>query len=277
MDKCWFILRHADIPPPNLPPEGSGSISGALCLGHLVPGPRRLDEVINTSGPLKIPKNTPLSFSQSVAFSWKLEKGVSFAQTGNLGVPIAVAAGVTASASVDIGFQKTKGTHWEFESLETTTFRPSNDYLSDCLDDELVAAYISKHKSPLLGSWDIFMITGIKVARGAKMSSSETHVKQVGSGMELIAGAADIGETSEVSIKSSQETSHGLMSDFIWAVRLDKISKGVFNRSWGHRRYFSNTAAFDSSSEKPEDLLACEGIDGGLIYSLDNNQFAVSL
>ncbi|KAK3385681.1 hypothetical protein B0H63DRAFT_186496 [Podospora didyma] len=283
MDKCWFILRHADITPPEI--AKSGVVKGPLCLGHLVPSPKRILEVINTNGPESVPPDMPILPAKAVNFSWEQETGRSFTQGAGVEVPIAaaVAPGVTVGARASAAFQKTVSEHWQFDALETFTFHPTREYIEDSLDNELVKGFVSMNKKKLTNSWHVFMVTGVKIARGARMTSSRARLNQADGGADLSAsGIFSFSGNTGISSESRVTMSQDAMSDFVWAVRLAKISKGVFDRTWSHSTHYSEGAAFGlegPSRTAPIELLRGADCDLGdeEIFELDGGDFAVCI
>jgi len=176
--KCWFVLKQTDYPPPTLPSNGVGQSTGPICLGHLIPGLKDLDRVINRrTGPLPIPPDMPVHFTAAVNFSWKSSRGRQTELSTNAGVPIAAAAGLTVNLDAGVSFQRTIKNFWEFESLETWIIQPSGEYVEDSMEEEEVAAFL-KGRGPLRSS-SVFMITGIKVARGARTGMEDSRQKGV--------------------------------------------------------------------------------------------------
>lgn len=183
--KCWFVLRQTHYPPPSLPHNGTGPVcgSGPITLGHIIPDLRHLDNVLNYHGPLDIPPNTPIYPTKAWNLTWdaKNTKGVNVSVSS--GIPIAAALGVTVKLDAGAAFKQTINNCWEFESLETYIFQPTAEYIEDSMEDEDVAAYLSNRG--LLRSASTFMITGIIVARGAKVNTSNGASRDTSGGPGL--------------------------------------------------------------------------------------------
>ena len=175
--KCWFVLKEAHYPPPELPANGIGSTKGAICLGHLVPDLRHLDNVINRHGPLAYPADMPVYPTQSRNFVWASNKSRGAHVSANPGIPIPVAAPLSIQLDAGVAFQRSVEDFYGFESLDTFIIQPTTEYIEDSIEEDEAVKYIKQHKT--LGSWSLFMITGIKIARGARVRNSETRNRGV--------------------------------------------------------------------------------------------------
>jgi hypothetical protein len=87
----------------------------------------------------------------------------------------------------------------------------------------------------------------------------------------------------EVSVPNETEVSSTAqkITDFVWAVRLAKISKGLIDRQWSHET-FSGGATFGLDSELGKsqqiiDALQGEGLEGfeEVNLKLDNEVFVI--
>jgi hypothetical protein len=180
--KCWFVLKQTHYPPPVIPKNGTGRVSrsGPICLGHLIPDLKHLDNVINRHGPLDIPPDMPIYPTKAWDLTWELSKSGGVDVFGEAGVPVATAAGITVKLDARVAFKRTIKNFSEFASLDTFIFQPTSEYVEDSVEDDEVAAYLEKRG--LFGSSTIFMITGVIVARGAKTKTSEVRKRDVHGG-----------------------------------------------------------------------------------------------
>ncbi|KAK0701179.1 hypothetical protein B0T21DRAFT_353816 [Apiosordaria backusii] len=283
MDKCWFILPHSDVPPPTIPSSGIGHLTGPLCPGHLIPSPSRLDSVMNsTSGPLPIPPDMHIHLSTSTNFTWTRHMGRAFHHSAGASVPILAAAGlpVTAEAGAGISHGRFRSERWDFEKLETYTMWPTRAYLEDTLeDDEDVRNWVNRKKIKGLGSWEVYMITGVKVGRGAKMTVVEGKVSGgEGKGGLGLSGLAEGHLASGTSSHKGTAVSQENMKDFVWAVRLEKVAKGMFDSRWTPSRFYSQGAAFRMAASPPLDpsqALKGVGLSAEQVDLLGMDNFAV--
>ena len=180
--KCWFVLRQTHYPPPTIIKDGLGGNSGPICLGHIIPDLKHLDNVINRrSGPLKFPPDMPISSTKSFDLTDTTEDGRGSDLSLSAGVPIAVAAGIIVRAEIGAVLKRSMRSSWTFEALETFIIQPTAEYVAESVETEEVSAYLSTRAA--LGSHSVFMITGIKVAKGAAFQTSKSSSKGLSAGM----------------------------------------------------------------------------------------------
>lgn len=179
--KCWFVLQQTHYPPPVIPKNGTGTSSGPICLGHLIPDLKHLDNVVNRHGPLWIPLDMPIYPTKAWDLTWEVNKNKRVDISGNAGVPIAAAAGLIIKQDAGVAFKRTVENFWEFESLDTFIIQPTSEYVEDSVEDEEVSTYLQKRG--LFRSSSLFMITGIIVARGAKTKVSKVRKRDVHGGL----------------------------------------------------------------------------------------------
>ncbi|KAK4184095.1 hypothetical protein QBC35DRAFT_392405 [Podospora australis] len=264
MDRCWFILPHHDVQPPRISPTGIGALAGGLCPGHIIPSPSStdLDSVLNAAGPLPIHPDMHIHETTAMNFTWSRKRGRSYFQAMGGGVPILAAGGVTAEAHAGVAFEKSR----------TRDLRPTRVYLEDLLEDPAIQDWIEKKK--LLGSWELYMITGVKVAKGGKVTVRDGKLQRGFSG--FAEAHNNTGVSRETQTGSSQES----MSDFVWAVRLEKITKGIFDRTRSKSRYYSKGAAFglpQAGQLGIDDVLTEVGIDAEQVDLLEGEKYAVCI
>ncbi|KAF3925334.1 hypothetical protein ABW20_dc0108987 [Dactylellina cionopaga] len=226
MEKCWFVLKQTHYAPPD-----TKARTGLIQLGHLIPDLKRLDQVINVeSGPLKFRRGMVVSKSHLEGLTFGHKTGREVNAEVNATVPIAAAAGaVSAGAQVGTSFKKTVENNWEFERVETEIFQPTRAYVADSLQNPEVQEYLKT--ATTFSRWTMFMISGIAVAvRGGKHTGSESTEVGVHGGPNVsVAGAVDVGVDLGFKKDDATTSSFKSSSDYIWAVRLTKLHRGILS------------------------------------------------
>jgi hypothetical protein len=104
------------------------------------------------------------------------------------------------------------------ERLETIAFNPTDEYVRESMQALPVKIYLedSEYKAP------VYMITGLKIARGAALESktSKTAVTQLKIGFRI---AAEVGPVVGVSRGTAAGISFGGSSDFVVALRVRRV------------------------------------------------------
>lgn len=174
MDKCWFVLRYTHYTAPKYESEGMayGKAEGPLRLGHLLPGPSAVDNIINASGVLPFHKGMRITKSDTVNFSYARRVERTIEGTTKVEAPVAAAAGLKVAVNTAAIFRIMMGNTWSIDRLETQIMQPTLAYVRESLVSTEVASWIDAHKK--LGAWKVYMITGLMIARGAKNTIVES-------------------------------------------------------------------------------------------------------
>ncbi|KAL5608705.1 hypothetical protein FOVSG1_003386 [Fusarium oxysporum f. sp. vasinfectum] len=270
MEKVWFKLRQTDYPPPPedtiLRGDGDDSIA-PLCLGHLVSDLKTLDFPLNADSILPFPPRMRVFCNTSLNFTWDDTRLKSPGTNLAAGAPILAATGVTAKASLQFAFMKAVESHEAYDRLDTYIVQPTKGYIEDCLEQDQLKAYVKGKVS-----WSMFMITGIKVARAGKREVQEETNVAADIGPELdLPLVATMRATATNKRIASQRVSGEHPGDFIWAIRLAKIHKGLLMKDWSVDPYTKRAtfAGGDDSELNVESVLRDEGLEGFTIVEDD--------
>ncbi|KAA8632929.1 hypothetical protein SMACR_02073 [Sordaria macrospora] len=184
MEKCWFPLRDTHFPPPSLESMRSGSPSSpAPSLGHLIPSLNRLDQIINADGFEPFPPATMEIWGPTLIEDFSWDQSLTQKSTVKLKASAPLAGAVIPGAELGVGvgaaFSKSVGNYWEFDRLERYIVQPTRSYVQRCIERDDVKRWIAKNKK-LGGRWEVYMVTGIMVARGGgRKRKRETSEKGV--------------------------------------------------------------------------------------------------
>jgi hypothetical protein len=224
-DKRWFVVPHGtDYPPPTLSDDPDERSEGPICLGHIITSLKEIDYVINRkSGPLPYPADMPILQSKQTRFKWDVDKGDNVNLSGT--APILVAP-VTMETEVEVAFKRSVWNYWEFDTLDTIMIQPTLEYVEDSLEDEQVQRALRDKKPFGSSSWAVYMISGIKIARGASMKQSESRKRGAGGGAGVnVPGLVEMNARVDVSTAEESSAAYKQETDFPWALKLTKISK----------------------------------------------------
>jgi hypothetical protein len=131
---------------------------------------------------------------------------------------------VGAGADVSAGLGQGREQLYKFRRLETKCFEPDVAYIEESLKGEGVKAYISatRYKKP------IYMITGVKIARGAsatgKTAKGYEGMLKVGLDATMLTGVpVSAGPKIETSRSKERVVKFDNSSDYVFAYRVVKI------------------------------------------------------
>ncbi|KAF5009794.1 hypothetical protein FDECE_4001 [Fusarium decemcellulare] len=256
MDKCWFVLSQTHYPPPQedeSDENGAVKQMGPICLGHFIKDLKHLDQVINSGGPEPFLLDMPIYHTPSVDFEWEITKEHGLDASTTAEVPVATVPGVSAKASLGFALKKSVRNYWQIEKLDTMVVQPSRAYITRSLATAPIAEFLEHNRRG--PTWSIFMITGLKIVRGnSTHETSRGRESGVHGGPGI--GVAGVAEANlDVGISSSKTTSVSAKQsdDFIWAVRLSKITKVLPStvRSFvGHKRAATRPESVSSRARR---------------------------
>lgn len=131
---------------------------------------------------------------------------------------------VGLGADVSVGLKQGREDLYKFRRLETKYFEPDAAYIEESLKSEGVKGYIAatEYKKPL------YMITGVKIARGAHVTSKTTkaHQEMLKVGVDMTALTAvpvSGGPKMETSRTNERQVKFDGSSDYVFAYRVSKI------------------------------------------------------
>jgi len=219
-----------------------------IALGSLITDPWKPQNRLNKASIIPIPTS---DIKTSFQEDWhttsadgrkhKLAIWTSFVQ-------MITGVGGDISASVDTQ----RISDYRFDRLETSFFFPDVEYIAKSLREPSVQRYIraSLLKKP------VYMISGVKIARGASLSRSKASEQGVSSkiGVDGTALGIPVSLGPEINLlrKQEQTVSFGRSSDFVFAYRIVKI---VSKRDGSLKtREYDKGALYDlEDSAKPTD------------------------
>ncbi|CAG1967415.1 unnamed protein product [Fusarium graminearum] len=226
MESVWFKLKHTHNVAPDVTKLGMTEETGPILLGHFIPDLDHLDQVINRSAIHPFPPSMDIWPSRTVEFEWADSKSSHVGASGSVAIPTHATAGLTLKASARVAFRQSVENFAKFDSLDSYIVNPTNAYIHKCIQNGPVAEYIAAKGMP--GTYKLFMITGIMIARAARTSHKEEKGSDtdanVGFSVSPVGAASGEGHLNKHSGHSLSGTS---VTDFVWAIRLARISKNL--------------------------------------------------
>ncbi|RDL37539.1 Uncharacterized protein BP5553_04972 [Venustampulla echinocandica] len=212
LPKTWILLRSTEYQP-----------NGCLSLGQILLKPFEPSLPLLPEGPLPIPpsliERSHQSFSR-ISSSSSLSGSFGFWASIDL-LPVQAELSGTRSAS--------ESWNWSFDRLESETIVPRLVDVQAAMKREEIVRQINHRKFDFRKR--LYMVTGIRVARGAKLSQSSS--KSVGidakAGLDLvnlIGAPIAAGPKAGVKRGKDYETSFEGASDFVFAYRVCEVYYG---------------------------------------------------
>ncbi|KAI0192817.1 hypothetical protein F4808DRAFT_362745 [Astrocystis sublimbata] len=225
--------------------------------------------------------NSEIFTSSKTQFMFSTEKS----RTGGFGVfgrllSMILGIGVDATAS----WESEDSLRFSFDALETKQFYPDHDYLQACVDTDSVQRYLAKsrYRKP------IYIVTGLKIASGAKAESPQARIISGGLSPEVDAttwggvpmrGGVEVGGASGDRGNVTWETD----SSFLFAFRVRRVMVGKRTGQLREDDYAKGTLMDAATETKngPELIIMEQEIDnqveGGLVEEIliDDDEFVL--
>jgi hypothetical protein len=231
-------------------PNFTTHLGANIQLGTIIVDPFRPSKWI-VQIPIDIETDTHVEYDRSVT------PGVTASTHANM------FAKFFETASANIGLQKDKSIldHYTMDTLDTVSYK------RDITDDE-AADIVNANtkiqqamKNSILGSAPVYIVTGLKIAKGFHLTSEMASSKGLNAGTtipitEQISAGADLGVSRGKTLSEQSSTSQ----DIVFAYQLHAVA----NKGWWRKRrvdinvYAPKAAALGSDNGTTQDTVAVE-------------------
>lgn len=199
--RTYFLCPHFDYPP------------SSIELGHIISSPSDPSDALNLD-------DVKPQIDSEVHTSYHTDVAINRSQFEDR--KLGVLAKFLQVFGFGSDFEHRDGSEDVFkcDRLETIFFEPSPEYLKKAIQAEGVQMFLagSRFMTPL------YMVTGVKIARGGMSSSTKSDRGMAGVNVETYAGVPiTVGPGIEVAASWSESKSFQSRSDFVFAFRLSKL------------------------------------------------------
>ncbi|KAF4616193.1 hypothetical protein G7Y89_g15213 [Cudoniella acicularis] len=206
MGKTYFLVASHDTPP-----------SGPIALGSIITSPRTPDVSLNSASiaqSLPINETSILDWSHMMSSSYKGKVGIwaKFLQSFGFG------------GDVSVEWDNSESAVYRFDQLITRTITPDITYTRSAFEQPTVQEHIRHSRFRA----NVYMIIGVKIARGADIAISKIRSKgmslNIGVDLTPITGVPlQLGPDVHSTTKEKAQTSFQQPNDFVFAYRLKEI------------------------------------------------------
>lgn len=192
--------------------------STLVTLGSLIRDPKNPESRIPRSVPPPIPSGSLQTGSKT---DWQTTS--TRLLSGKLGVWAQCLQVVGLGGDLSFGALKSSLEDHRFHTLETHYFLPDDGFLAASLNDDFVQGYLEVHE------WrkPVYMITGIKVARGASVASRKAGeadaTAKVGADATMIGAPVTLGPEVGFKKEKGRSVAYAGSTDYVFAYRLKRI------------------------------------------------------
>ncbi|KAJ8120699.1 hypothetical protein ONZ43_g2659 [Nemania bipapillata] len=206
--KTYFLAPNFDYAP-----------GGPLCLGRILTNPFDPGTGINTDTPISFPATMPVN--RTVKMDWKAETKRQKGVIVGVWLEFLKFVGITFELDVDGDFEEKSV--YDIDALETESIEPTKDYIQQTVLDQRVSSHIAEsgYRKP------IYMITGVKIARGATAYLEKRRVSGIQGrvGTDLLSGGLPVTVGPNMGFRRDRRDLFAFDggSDFVFAYRLREI------------------------------------------------------
>lgn len=231
-------------------PNFTTHLGANIQLGTVVANPFRPNKWI-AQIPLNIETDTHIEYDRSIS------PGVSASTHVN------IFANFLEMASANIGLQRDKSIldHYTMDTLETISYKRdiTDDEAAETVDSN--AKIQAAMKNSILGSAAVFIVTGLKIAKGFHLTSDFAKSQGLNIGAtipitEQISAGTDIGTSHGKTLSEESSTTQ----DIVFVYQLHAVAK----KGWWRKRrvnidvYAPRAAALGSDNRTTQDAVAVE-------------------
>lgn len=210
--KTWILVRGCQYQP-----------GGAISLGQLLLKPFEPSLPLLPEGPLPVdPKRIERTYQTDAEIGTHNSLGVSFQLWTTIDV-------LPIQADLKAEKQYSNSVIWNFDRIDSEIFIPRLQDIQDAVNREEVLTQIHRKKFDFRKR--LYMITGVRVARGARLNQqfSKTYGGGARVGVDLAAFAAapvTVGPSGDISNTVAENYSFKSSSDFVYAYRVCEVHYG---------------------------------------------------
>ncbi|KAI9926348.1 hypothetical protein ASPWEDRAFT_45583 [Aspergillus wentii DTO 134E9] len=216
--KTYFLCPTSDFihPPP----------TGSLCLGSIIRSTSTPQFPLNRANVVPVTiANPPV-----VETDWK--KTVSTEVGMGLGVYAQflqlATGGLGLGPEVDVKHSSRIANTFAFDAVTTVSFEPTPQYVDEAIKAPAVQAYLREPKQRFAPVVSLFLVTGMKLVKGAriKYSTSRSTAVTGNIGIDVAPLGMTFGPTGHWTRTNDDETEFNRDSEFVFAFRVKRLRFG---------------------------------------------------
>lgn len=206
--KTYFLCPPSDfiIPPP----------AGPLCLGAIIRSTSSPGVPLNRASVIPVVNENPpvveTDWKKTVTHETKFGFGV-YAQFLQLAI-----GGL--GPKVDVEHSRQKVNTFKFDTMTTLGFEPTPEYIHEAIRAPSVQTYLKDHKHRFAPSISLFLVTGMKIVKGANIKYSTSATSGVAANA---LGGISVGPKGHWTHTTEDENEIKRASEFVFAFRVKRL------------------------------------------------------
>jgi len=259
--KTYFLCPTSDFihPPP----------AGPLCLGSIIRSTSTPQFPLNGANIVPVANANP----PVVETDWK--KTIS-AETGfGLGVYAQflqlATGGLGLGPEVDVEHSSRTANTFAFDTVTTVSFEPTPQYVDEAVKAPAVQAYLREPKQRFAPVVSLFLVTGMKLVKGAKIKYSTSGSTAVTGniGIDVAPLGMTFGPKGHWTRTNDAETEFNRDSEFVFAFRVKRLRFGRKVKTEEYNKGAFLATGRDENDDETESVLV-DDVDGS---DIENARF----
>jgi hypothetical protein len=255
--KTYFLCPTSDFisPPP----------AGPLCLGSIIHSTSAPQHPLNAANVVAVSDAIP----PIVETDWKktvsAEKGIGLGVYAQF-LQLATGGGLSLGPEISFDTSRKSANAFAFDTMTTLVFEPTQEYVEEAVKAPVVQAWLKQPKQRFALASELFLVTGMKLVKGAKIKHSTSQSTSVNGsvGVEVPSLGLTVGPKGHWTRANEDEMEFSRESEFVFAFRVKRLK---FGRGLKFEDY--NKGAFMAVGGRKVDggWVLIEDIDGSEIQA----------
>ena len=211
--KTYFLCPTSDfiLPPP----------AGPLCLGAIIRSTLSPQVPLNRASVIPVLNENPPMVETDWQKTFKHETKFGFGvyaqflqlATGGLG------------PEVDVERSRQRLETFKFDTMTTLAFEPTPEYVHEAIRVPSVQTYLQEHKQRFAPCASLFLVTGMKIVKGAKIKYSTSATSGIAGNLGIASSALgmSVGPKGHWTSMTEDENKFRRDSEFVFAFRVKRL------------------------------------------------------
>lgn len=213
--KIYFLCPTSDFifPPP----------AGPLCLGAIIRSTSSPSVPLNRASVIPVVNENPpvveTDWKKTITHETKFGFGI-YAQF----LQLAVGGGL--GPEVDMEHSRQRVNTFQFDTMTTLGFEPTADYVHEAVLAPSVQTYLKDHKHRFAPTVSLFLITGMKIVKGANIQYSASETSGVAANVGIASsalGGMSVGPKGHWTRTTEDENEFKRAAEFVFAFRVKRL------------------------------------------------------
>jgi hypothetical protein len=176
--------------------------------------------------------------------------------------------GLPLGGEVDVELSRKTANSFAFDTMTTLAFEPTQEYVEEAVKAPAVQTWLREPRQKFALFSELFIVTGIKLVKGAKIkySNSQSTAVKGGLGIDVTAVGATFGPKGHWTSTSDDATESNRASEFVFAFRVKRLR---FGRRLKLEEYSKGAFMTVGGNKDDDECVLVEDVDGAEIRTAE--------